>query len=217
MILDAKGKRAIRVLIAMPCDNTVNAGTAYDLAALYGHESGRDMWLAMDRGTILPAQRTRLVQRAIELKASHVLWIDSDMRFPKDVLSRLLAHDLPIVAANYTTRRSPYLPVAQHGKLGYLFTSPAQTGLVEVGHTGMGMMLVDTRVYAAVAPPWFALGFIKSDNSYVGEDVYFGRMAANRGFPTMVDTDLSKEIGHVGEIDFMLEHANITREKAREK
>jgi hypothetical protein len=213
MILDQKGERRIRIAIAVPCDDTINAGTAYDLASLAARDGYRDLNLMFDRGSILPAQRARLVERALEIEASHVLWFDRDMRFPVDTLERLLQHEKAIVAANYTTRRMPYLPTAEgENQRGYLFSGPMSTGLVPVAHVGMGCMLVDTDVFKKLKRPWFTLGFNLKENVYAGEDVYFCAQARRAGFEVLVDADLSKDVSHAGELQFTLQHANMTRD-----
>ena len=68
------------------------------------------------RGTYLPQQRMTLVKEAFQSGSTHILWIDSDMRFPKDALIRLLDRDLPIVGANYPMRRTPIIPTATNLK-----------------------------------------------------------------------------------------------------
>jgi hypothetical protein len=76
----------------------------------------------------------------------------------------------------------------------------------------MGVMLVDTKVYATVKQPWFALGFNPNDSSYIGEDFFFLRRARESGYVTLIDQDLSKEVRHVGEMEFRAEHACVTRD-----
>jgi hypothetical protein len=148
----------------------------------------------------------------MEAGATHVLWLDSDMRFPKDALGRLLAHGEPIVGANYTTRRPPYLPTAETAE-GYLFGSPDLDGLVEVSHLGMGLLLVDTDVFRKIGEPYFALGYNRQDGSYVGEDFYFCKKARDHGYKVYVDQTLSREVRHIGETEFRYEHALETQKR----
>ena len=58
--------------------------------------------------SILPMARQFLAVRAMEMEATHMLWIDSDMQFPPDLLLRMARHDQPLVAANCMARRAPY-------------------------------------------------------------------------------------------------------------
>lgn len=215
-LLDANGKRTIRVAIATPSQDTVHAGYAKDLVMLVAFMCGTrpDIKLAMlqNKGTIIPQQRATLVRMAMETEATHVLWIDSDMRFPKDALLRLLEHQQPIVAANYSTRRQPILPTAEDQDRGYLFTPDDADGLVQVTRCGMGLMLVDMAVYQTMPQPWFVIGFNKKDNEYSGEDFFFCHRSKQYGFKTMIDQDLSKEVRHAGEMEWTSGHAITTRD-----
>lgn len=213
-ILSVTGDPVIRLAICIPCTDSVNAGFSVDLARLtyYLGQAGIETTLIQNRGTIIPQQRAVLVRAAMSWTATHILWLDSDMRFPPNVFHRLLQHKEPIVAVNYARRREPYFPTAEHRELGLLFTTEDSEGLVEVTQCGMGIMLVDMRVYHAIAQPWFAIGFNKSDGEYTGEDFFFCKKAREAGFVTLIDQDLSKEITHVGEMAFTAAHTVVTRD-----
>jgi hypothetical protein len=100
------------------------------------------------------------------------------MRFPKDALVRLLAHDEDIVCANYAKRRFPTEPIAvrknQPGDdaehVDRVYTEPDSTGLVEVDYCGMGVMLVKADVYKKMEFPWFAIPWVPAAEDYIGED-----------------------------------------------
>ena len=218
-LVNDRGEKQLKVAIVTPCQDTVAAGYALDLAKLVGRSQLPNIQLALFhvRGTIIPEQRTTLARAARDAGCTHVLWVDSDMRFPANSLIRLLEHDEPIVACNYPTRRPPYLPTAEHKDLGMLFTEENSTGLVEVGHAGMGLMLVDMDVHQKIAEPWFALGYSPSDGGYVGEDFFFCKKAKEAGYRVLIDQDLSKEVKHIGETEFRNEHANVTREMYNKK
>lgn len=215
-VVDVNGREVIRLAILTPCQDTVTAGYAYDLARLVGHiTSARpDIQLSyhQNRGTIIPQQRAVLVRAAMEAKATHVLWIDSDMRFPPDAFFQLLADDEPIVAANYPTRRPPILPTAEHSEHGYLFTPADADGLDEVTRCGMGLMLVRMHVYESIKQPWFVIGFSPSDAEYTGEDFFFCQQARNAGFTIWIDQALSKSVKHGGAMEFTAQHACTTRD-----
>lgn len=198
----------MKVAILTPAQDTVSSGYAYDLARLMGSNSG--LLIFQSRGTIIPEQRATLAKAAMEAGATHLLWIDSDMRFPKDSLQRLLDHNESIVGTNYSTRRPPYSPTSET-KDGYLYESPELDGLAEVTHCGMGLMLVDVEVMKKMGQPYFALGFNPTDKRYVGEDFFFCKKARDNGFKVYVDQTLSREVRHIGEVEFRYEHANLSR------
>lgn len=210
-----------RIAICTPCQDTVNAGFALDLALLVGFTNRNapeiETAVIQNRGTIIPQQRAVLVMAAQEFRASYILWIDSDMRFPKDALFQLLARERAIVAANYPKRRQPILPTAGDSQRGFLFTTPESTGLVGVTECGMGLMLTDMDVFKRLPKPWFQHGYTPKDGEYVGEDFYFCRAAKREGYTILIDQDLSKQVRHAGEIEWTQDHAIVTRDALTER
>lgn len=195
------------VAVCVPARDMVNAGFAFDLARAVGAaECGVSLLTSM--GTLIVNQRTALATDAIEMGATHVLWLDSDMRFPIDTIGRLLAHDKDIVAANYSTRKFPLKPVAFANDQSWdtVPTNPDSTGLELVAAVGMGVMLVKTEVFAKIGMPYFMIGYSPKTQEYSGEDIYFCRKARSVGYEIFIDHDLSKEVKHTGAIDFQHEH-----------
>jgi hypothetical protein len=68
--------------------------------------------LFTSHGTLIASQRMELARQALEEKVDFLLWLDSDMRFPKETIGYMMSLDRDIVAANYATRRMPIKPVA---------------------------------------------------------------------------------------------------------
>jgi hypothetical protein len=177
-----------------------------------------ELRLVVDKGTLIADQRHRLVQLARHADSSHILWLDADHRFPKDTLVRLLAHDVDIVAAAYVERRIPPRPAAflsdESAEIkDRLYITPESTGLVEVTSVGMGVMLTKLGVFAHTPAPWFQIGWNPKEQGYIGEDIYFARKVREAGFTVLVDQDLSKDVRHIGEIEFSHEHALAVREE----
>jgi GT2 family glycosyltransferase len=168
----------------------------------------------------LSAQRQDLAKSAIEAGCTHTMWLDSDMRFPKDTIIRLLKHDIGIVCANYAKRRFPTEPIAvrKNGKdedaktIQRVYTEDHSTGLVDVDYCGMGVMLVKAEVYKTMEYPWFAIPWVPNAQDYMGEDVWFCRRAAENGTKTYIDQDLSKEVHHIGSFEFKHEHTIACRD-----
>ncbi len=205
------------VAIGMPCGDLIHAGTALDLASLVGYTTANHPDIRLTnyqvRGTIIPEQRATLVRIAQKHGATHILFVDSDMRFPKDGLVRLLAHQKPIVAANYPTRRAPIIPTAEHREHGFLFTPKEATGLADVTRCGMGFMLVDMAVFNEIPEPWFQIGYNPGDGRYTGEDTFFLNRARKVGhYETLIDQDLSQDVKHIGALEFENAHACLTRD-----
>lgn len=201
------------VAICTPCGDQVSAGFAMDLAKLVGHSASEHECVVLQvRGSILPQQRMTLVDMSLHLGADHLLWLDADMRFPKDALLRLLAHHQPIVAANYPTRRPPVVPVARDREHGHLFTHPTAIDCVPVDSVGMGCMLVERKVFETIPKPWFALGYNRQEDGWLGEDYFFCQQARSHGFQILIDQGLSHHVTHCGEIAWTHDHAEQTRQ-----
>jgi hypothetical protein len=109
-------------------------------AAFMAHDPGREtsFHIVNVRSSLLPVGRSRIVHEALANGATHILWLDSDMMVPPDTLTRLLAHDLPVVACNYVRKEIPASPTARALDGRRLATLAGSTGLERVRHAGMG-------------------------------------------------------------------------------
>jgi hypothetical protein len=193
----------MRLVIGGPTRDTVPASFAVDLAELYAHTARWDagaVWLRFVGATYVHVGREAVLDAALQLGATHVLWLDTDMAFPPDTAIRLAAHDRPIVACNCVMRDPRILFTARRGGAGIL-TGPDSTGLEAADSVGMAVMLMRTDVVADLPRPWFRHGRTDA-GADVGEDIEFCRRLRLRGHDIWIDHDLSKEIGHVGQFTF---------------
>ncbi len=204
--MEVKPEKPIRVVIATPCGDEVKAEFAFSLAAMvnYTHSQripGLEALAIMNwRTTVLPDSRNTLSQKALDDDYTHMLWIDSDMKFPHDMLSRLLEHRVAFVGINASMRRPPYRTTALVADKEPLVTNRNSTGLEKVHRTGMGVVLHTVDILRKIRkPPFFSFGYVKYKNVHRGEDYYFCEKVKKAGFQLYVDQDVSKEVGHVGE------------------
>jgi hypothetical protein len=220
---------AIRLAICVPCYEKVDALFAYDLAQLVSvtmsvmpEGQGHDIGILMNIGTYVHQSRQELLQAAIDSGATHVLWLDSDMRFPADAFLRLLKHELPVVGVNYVKRRVPpeFVAVKRTRKGDQpgmaLETWDHSTGLEEVELLGFGCVLMATSALQKLPDPtledWFAYGKTEEGDP-IGEDAWFCmKMLRDKCEQRIfVDHDLSKECGHLGQFEFKTYHAESVR------
>jgi GT2 family glycosyltransferase len=183
-------------------------GTAFDLAVMCAYDSrfrtGHQSIYTV-AGTLIFDQRNKLAEEALKEGADYILWIDADMRFPKNTIETLIKHDKPIVGVNATTRTAPVRPTAKNlhidfeNKLNHWIpvVSKDKTGLEKITAIGCGVMMVKREVFENTPKPWFWFEQIPGDK-LLGEDVYFCVKAQDAGFNTYVDHSLSNMIGHVG-------------------
>lgn len=151
--------------------------------------------------SILPLSRQLLVQHAMERGCTHVLFIDSDMEFPPDLLLRLVAHRRQIVAVNCISRRPPYLVTARRNE-EQVHTRADSTGLEMVDSVGTGIIMIAIEVFKRLPPPWFHFEWIPEKWIFRGEDYGFCRSARAAGYEISIDHDLSKQVKHVGSFGF---------------
>lgn len=154
-------------------------------------------------GTNVVEARCRIAEAALSwLGVTHVLWIDSDMRFPCDTLTRLLAHDLDMVAANCRSRQPPYTHSA---RINGTAVQPS-SGLQTVDVVGFGIVLTTTRMIRETlrtqGDPLFLhewVGRVDGRPTYRSEDFYFCTKARQAGFDIWIDHDLSAQCRHITE------------------
>jgi hypothetical protein len=195
---------APHVSVCMPAMDMLHTTFFTDFIQLMWHS--KDYCAAFHpivvRDTILQRSRSILAAQALKHAATtHVLFIDTDMRFPPDALQRLLAADKDIIGGNYRHRSEDVNSVAR-GLDDQKVLSAGKIGLEEVLHTGTGFMLVKRKVFEGMEKPWFETTYRHTHDDWMGEDVYFCVMARQSGFKVFVDHDLSQDIGHTGTFEY---------------
>ncbi len=193
---------ARRVLIAMPCVSWIYTEAMLSFFGLWRTELPHGTaWLENAGGSSLAAKRNRLAREfCAASEFTHLLFLDSDMLVPPDLVRRLLAHDRDVVGALCAVRHPPYHAYAgrQTSADGIGHTSdhcfwplaPGQ-GLQPVDRIGTAALLVARRVFATVSEPWFAPAIDGGD----GEDMSFCEQLQRAGIALWADTDL--DVGHL--------------------
>ncbi|HUU42164.1 MAG TPA: hypothetical protein VMX57_00205 [Planctomycetota bacterium] len=220
----------VKIAIAMATHEIVPATFMYDLASLVAFTAaampeGAQLGINMVSGTYVHRARQQLLKGILaDGDVTHVLWVDTDMRFPRESLALLLRHNLPVVGINYAKREIPtdYVAIekvpsdlkdpADQGKR--LVTTADSTGLARVDALGFGLVLIKTSALKDLpdpgVEPWFWFEALPGGRQ-MGEDVYFCRLLKQLGVPVYVDQDLSKHCAHVGQFDYKLEHVDFQK------
>ena len=234
LVTDSRGttkevafKPKYKVAICVPCGDQVAAGFAYDLSRLMSFtiamEPEIELALIFQKSSLLPASRAGLAEQAIAFDSDYLLCIDSDMRFQKDALLRLMtvaeSAKISMVAANYPTRKEPVLPVSFSDIDGNerVYTEVNETAIQEVSATGFGFILIRQDVFTTMDKPWFMLGYSPEKDDYQGEDVYFFVKAKANGHAVYIDPVVTLGVSHLGEYEFGNSDALAYREGLRVK
>ena len=189
----------MRILIAVPCMDSVPSQFAQSLATLNKVE---ECVVAFQMGSLIYNSRNYLATAAVKMEADYVLWLDSDMVFSSDVLQRLWQDrdKGDIITGVYYRRVEPYKPVL-FSKLeiendqcqwdGY--DDFPQDKLFEVAGCGFGCVLTPTSVFVDVINKF---GNMFSPLAGVGEDLSFCWRARQCGYKIVADPTI--QLGHVG-------------------
>lgn len=198
----------VRVAVLVPTRGECASGFVHSLLGLFTYpdhlrplpECQRiDLVLMMQSLSVIHDNREQLVQRALAWGATHALFLDDDMTFPPDLLSRLLSRRVPCVACNYPQRRLPLRFTALTADASaVLDTDATSQGLVKGSLAGLGVALIARQVLEAVPEPRFLPGWDTEKNRYIGEDFAFFDAVREAGFQLWIDQDASKTLGHLG-------------------
>jgi hypothetical protein len=191
----------MRLVIGGPARDIAPIGFAVDLAALYAQTVLSGQWASVTLGfeiaTYVHCGREAVLAGALARQATHLLWLDTDMRFPPDTALRLASHARPIVAGNCVMRDPRLLFTAQRDGQR-VETRPESTGLEAVDGLGLAVVLMETAAVAPLPRPWFQHGRTATGVD-IGEDLMFCRALRAAGHTIYIDHDLSKDLGHVGQ------------------
>lgn len=182
------------VIVCMITYGDVKAMTTFDLVNLMLDTPGAVF--GMVTGTYLEENRNGVAETFMNSNADYLAFIDTDMRFPKYAIKKLMERDVDIIGSNYRQRR---LPLWTARKDNHDVPSEDKTGIEEVEFIGMGVCLISRRVFEKMKKPWFPRIWMEG-GFFEGEDVGFCRQARDLGFKVYVDHDLTQEVQHIGEV-----------------
>ena len=197
----------MKTLIAVPCMDTNPVGFTQSLEYLV-KPAGTS--LAMKPNSLVYDSRNLLSLYAIENEFDNVLWLDSDMTFPKDALTKLLAHiekGYDMVTGLYVTRHEPVEPVIydmleepkRNPDTGYLekrinpYRDYPRNSFFPVSGCGFGCVITKTSMLKDV---WDKFGPAFNPFPWAGEDISFCYRAKLLGYQPYCDSTIS--CGHIG-------------------
>lgn len=145
--------RPLKVAICVPSAETWRAGTAVDIAGISAHSiaSGIEVLVINLQGSQISHSRNNIVGTALENNVDYLMWIDSDMKLPKDTIVRLLQHKKDIVGATYNKKVPPFETLGKLAAMPPADRIPDQ--LQEALLLPGGVLLVKADVYRKIGYP----------------------------------------------------------------
>jgi hypothetical protein len=190
--------KEIKVVIGLACTDEVYAQTAQAIAGAVIGAKGMVIDVILRKSCEIASARTWLVNQAINAGATHLLFVDSDMVFPYEVIPLLLAHKKDIIGVEYNRRKFPLEGTSKP------LTEAKTDEIYQAQYVGTGCMLIDLSIFKNewVDPqtgkkvPWFSFMRDSQGNLAMGEDAFFCFTARDLGFETWIDPKI--RCGHIG-------------------
>lgn len=145
-------------------------------------------------GLRIDVVRTECVIFAQKYGYDAIVFLDDDMIFPEDAITKLIGHwedGMQVVGGLYGSKTFPY----------HLFIRPdiRKDWLRQCDHTQMyqsqamatGCLLIDMQVFPKLTKPWFLLHFDKNFGRLITtEDCFFSIRCNDAGIPMFVDASI---------------------------
>lgn len=196
----------MKTLIAIPCMDMVH--TQF-MKSLLGLDRVDDTRFSISCSSLVYDARNTISKQAIVEGYDRVLWLDSDMDFPPDTLSRLskdMDEGRELVSGIYFKRRAPVKPVL-YKELGYYhddkedsvtpiaipYEDYPRDSIFPIQGCGFGGCLVSVDLIKKVADKY---GLPFSPIMGFGEDLSFCMRA--KSLQVEMYCDSSVKLGHVG-------------------
>lgn len=149
--------------------------------------------LLVQQGNIIPDSRRALVEKSIELGASHLWFIDSDIVVPLEALNRLIGHHKDVVCATYNSRYNDHVQLGNRD-----MSASVANGLLPMATVPLGCALIKLSIFESLPRPWFnyLLGPAPGKVRDISEDSWFCKQAREAGIKIWMDPSI--KLGHAG-------------------
>jgi FkbM family methyltransferase len=196
-----------KILIAIPTARNIEPETfrsIYNLEVPDGYETMFQYFYGYNIDQV-----RNLIADWVVKGYDYLFSVDSDIAFPPDTLTRLLAHDRDMVSGLYIQRKpgQHILEVYEHNGHGGVGNIPYEKlvgrGLVEIAGCGFGCVLIKAEVMRAIPYPHFKYHSAIDHRNTISEDVDFCRKTLASGFKIWADTDI--HCRHIGQSEFVID------------
>lgn len=185
-----------KVMIGMVCTELARYSEPYN--SLIAMDKPEGTAIVQNYHSSVAFGMNELGRYFLKSDAEYILFVNDDMIYQRDALTRLLSHEKDIVAGVYLRRGFPFEPVIydfidDRGMVRPHYLVDGESGLIPIKACGSGVTLIRRNVLEAMPQPWWRLGTIQPD--LISEDLTFSREAGEAGFEIWCDLDV--RCGHL--------------------
>ena len=201
----------MRIMIAIPCMDTLPVKFVESLMAMDKPEGTS---VCFRPNSLIYDARNLLSLTAMEQGFDYVMWLDSDMIVPKDIITRLLrdsvTYKVDMVTGLYVKRQFPPDPVLfdevsppqvieddKVVKHVHNFLNYPRDSFFQIAGCGFGCVMTSVKLLREV---WKKFGPAFAPFNWAGEDVSFCYRVRQLGYEICCDSTIS--CGHVGTFVF---------------
>ena len=150
--------------------------------------------LICEEGYTIAENRNYASVQALNGKYEWLLFIDDDMVFEPDLISRLVKNNKDVCGVTYKPRCDDSSKKTFHETHRNNLKSDK---LFETDAVGTGIMLIKTKILLDIKRPWFDFEWYDNGCCKMGEDWIFCKKAIEAGYKVWCDP--TSEVGHLGE------------------
>jgi len=147
------------------------------------------LWI---KGEKIDDARNQIVKEALNIGASHVLFIADDVIPPPNIAIQLLARNKPIVTGVYWTKTYPPEPYIWRGVQQGPFLKWKVGEFFQIDMAGCDALMVETSVFRNLPEPWFHCNWTWEPDDLVSplstEDFHFYVKARAAGYEVWCDS-----------------------------
>lgn len=197
-----------KVAIGVPSPELVYPEFTESLLKLYAYSvkniPNLKLFYDYKTGARTDRNRNSILQDCIDRKVDYILWFDTDMVYPKNMLYLYLKEKFDVIGCKYYKRIYPYTPIFYNTEgdgFKPISDDLPDKKVIEVGGVGFGGMMVDIKVYKKLGKnKWMKYG----DNFHLpyqakeqlSHDLQFCREVKKAGMTVKLHTGVSA--GHIG-------------------
>lgn len=196
--------KPIKICVGIPTNRGIKPQTAQCLLRLVA-KSKYPIHAVVEREfPTVAMNRINIVLEAQKNDCTHILFIDDDMIFNEEVLNDLMIHNKRIIGVASYCRMLPLTTTVkffdEEGNMSQNRKHPIPTDVFKAFAVGMGVALIDIKVFDEIPIPWFLFETHEGGQIKTGEDCYFCIKAREHGIDVWCDPNIF--IKHVGDYEY---------------